>query len=121
MKKFNLKQESLDLGKSKMFFSVMKKSNPVLFRFCCFYSKRSLSEGFNKLIAYYKSLKYDVQNICFTFEQPYDFSKWLFEKNIYSSVGASYSINFVFSQTDIVRIDCIYKLKSILKIWNKTI
>lgn len=121
MKKYNLKQESLDLGKSQMFFSVMKKKNPVLFRFCCFYSKNSLSEGFNKLISYYKSLKYHVQNICFTFEQPYDLSKWLFENDIYSSIRAGYSINFVFNQTDIVRIDCIYKLKDILKIWNKNI
>lgn len=121
MKKFDLKGDSLAIGKSLAYFSVMKKNNPVLFRFCCFYSKRSLSEGYNKLICFYDSLKNDVQNICFTFEQPYDLSKWLFEKNIYSSVRAGYSINFVFNQTDIVRIDCIYKLKSILKIWNKTI
>ena len=119
MKKYNLKYESLNIGKSKMFFSVMKKLNPVLFRFCCFYSKRSLSEGFNRLISYYKNLKDSVQDICLSFEQPYYLSKWLFEKDIYSSVRAGYSINFVFNQTDMVRIDCLYKLKKIKKAWEK--
>lgn len=118
MKRFNLKQESLDIGKSQMFFSVMKKKNPVLFRFCCFYSTRSLSEGFNRLISYYKNLKDSVQDICLSFEQPYDLSKWLFEKDIYASIRAGYSINFVFNQTDMVRIDCIYKLKKIKKVWD---
>lgn len=119
MKKYNLKYESLNIGKSKMFFSVMKKLNPVLFRFCCFYSKRSLSEGFNRLISYYKNLKDSVQDICLSFEQPYYLSKWLFEKGIYVSVRAGYSINFVFNQTDMVRIDCLYKLKKIKKAWEK--
>jgi len=121
MKKFDLKNDSLIIGKSFSYFSVMKKTNPILFRFCCFYSKTSLVEGFNKLISYYESLKNEVQDICFTFEQPYDLSKWLFKKNIYSSVRAGYSINFVFNQTDIIRIDCIYKLKNIKKEWNNTI
>ena len=57
VKKFNLKQDSIELGRSDCFFGAMKKLNPVLFRFCCFYSKKSLVEGFNRLISYYKNLK----------------------------------------------------------------
>ena len=63
MKKFNLKQDSIELGRSDCFFGAMKKLNPVLFRFCCFYSKKSLVEGFNRLISYYKNLKDAVQDI----------------------------------------------------------
>ena len=37
--------------------------------------------------------------------------------NIYASVRAGYSINFVFNQTDMVRIDCLYKLKKIKNAW----
>lgn len=119
MKKFDLKNDSILIGKSINYFSVMKKVNPVLFRFCCFYSKRTLAEGFSKLLEYYLTLKNEVQNICLFFEQPYDLSKWLFENNIYASVRAGYSINFVFNQTDVVRIDCIYRLKKIKKAWKK--
>ena len=117
MKKFDLRKDSLAVGKSIHYFAVMRKVCPVLFRFCSFYSKDSLVEGYIKLINYYLSLKIDVQNISYEFEQPYDLSKWLFENNIYASVRAGYSINFVFNQTDMVRIDCIYKLKKIKKAW----
>ena len=117
VKKFNLKQDSIELGRSVCFFGAMKKLNPVLFRFCCFYSKKSLVEGFNRLISYYKNLKDAVQDICLSFVQPYDLSKWLYANNIYASVRAGYSINFVFNQTDMIRIDCIYKLKKIKKAW----
>ena len=117
MKKFDLRKDSLAVGKSIHYFAVMRKVCPVLFRFCSFYSKDSLIEGYTKLINYYLSLKIDVQNISYEFEQPYDLSKWLFENNIYASVRAGYSINFVFNQTDMVRIDCIYKLKKIKKAW----
>ena len=117
MKKFDLRKDSLAVGKSIHYFAVMRKVCPVLFRFCSFYSKDSLVEGYIKLINYYLSLKIDVQNISYEFEQPYDLSKWLFENNIYASVRAGYSINFVFNQTDMIRIDCIYKLKKIKKAW----
>ena len=119
VKNFDLKNDSIAIGKSVNYFAVMKKVNPVLFRFCCFYSKRSLSEGFNKLLEYYLSLKNDVSDIYYEFEHPYDLSKWLFENDIYSSIRSGYSINFVFNQTDVVRIDCIYRLKKIKKAWNK--
>lgn len=117
MKKFDLRKDSLAVGKSIHYFAVMRKVCPVLFRFCSFYSKDSLVKGYIKLINYYLSLKIDIQNISYEFEQPYDLSKWLFENNIYASVRAGYSINFVFNQTDMVRIDCIYKLKKIKKAW----
>lgn len=119
MKKFDLKSDSLAIGKTFSYFSVMKKVNPVLFRFCCFYSRSSLVEGYSKLISYYLSLKNNVQEICYKFEQPYDLSKWLFENDIYASVRAGYSINFVFNQTDMIRIDCIYRLKKIKKAWDR--
>lgn len=119
MKKFDLKKDSLSIGKSIHYFAVMKKKNSILFRFCSFYSKASLVEGYTKLTNYYLALKIDVQEICYAFEQPYDFSKWLFENDIYASIRAGYSINFVFNQTDMVRIDCIYKLKKIKKAWDK--
>ena len=117
MKKFDLRKDSLAVGKSIHYFAVMRKVCPVLFRFCSFYSKDSLVEGYIKLINYYLSLKIDIQNTSYEFEQPYDLSKWLFENNIYASVRAGYSINFVFNQTDMIRIDCIYKLKKIKKAW----
>ena len=117
MKKFDLKGDSLAIGKSLAYFSVMKKTNPVLFRFCSFYSKTTLVEGFNKLISYYQMQKDDVQHIYFSFEQPYVFCKWLFDNNIYVSARAGYSINFIFNQSDMIRIDCIYRLKKIKKAW----
>ena len=67
MKKFHLKNDSIAIGKSIHYFTVMKKVNPVLFRFCCFYSKRSLVEDYNKLLSYYEDLKKFVQDILFIF------------------------------------------------------
>lgn len=119
MKTFDLKSDSLAIKKAFSYFSVMKKKNPILFRFCSFYSKSSLVEGYIKLTNYYLSLKIDVQEISYAFEQPYHLSIWLFENGIYPSIRAGYSINFVFNQTDVVRIDCIYKLKKIKKAWEK--
>lgn len=118
MKKFDLKSDSLTIGKSFSYFSVMKKTNPVLFRFCCFYSKTTLVEGFNKLISYYQMQKDDVEHIYFSFEYPYAFSKWLVLNKIYKTNGAAYSINFIFNQTDIIRHDCIKRLKKIKKVWD---
>lgn len=117
MKKFDLKQDSINLGKTPSYFSVMKKVNPVAFRFCCFYSKRSLIEGYNKLILYYENLKNFIQDVYFSFEYPYAFSKWLVLNKIYKTNGAAYSINFIFNQTDIIRQDCIKRLKKIKKLW----
>ena len=117
MKKFDLTLDSIAIGKSSSYLNNKKKVTPVLFRFCCFYSKKSLVEGFNKLMSYYQMQKDDVQHIYFSFEQPYVFCKWLFENDIYVSVRAGYSVNFIFNQSDMIRIDCIYKLKNIKKAW----
>lgn len=117
MKNFDLKNDSIAIGKSTSYFSVMKKSNPVLFRFCCFYSKRTLVEGYNKLIMYFENLKVQIQNIYYNFDYPYDFAKWLANNNIYKNAYSSYSINSVFICTDIIKISYIHKLKLIKKTW----
>ena len=118
-KKFNLKQDSLDFGKSTAFFSVLKKTNPVLFRYCVFYSKRTLSEGYQKLINYYDNLKQKLQDIYFSFKHPYSFWQWLSDKSFYAAGGAAQSIDCIFNTQERINVDFLYKMKAIIKFWNK--
>ena len=118
MKKFNINSDSIKIGKSVSYLSVLKKAHPALFRFCAFYSKKSLAEGYFKLANYYLSLKQDVYNISLHFENTHQFCIWLTENNIYKTKGSATSIGFIYCQTDMIRLDCIYKLKAIKKLWS---
>lgn len=119
MKKFNLQLDSCELGKSESFFCVLKKTNPLLYRFCCFYSKRTLTEGYNKLLVYYRNLLLDIQKIHYSFKNTHSFCKWLCANGFYATDGSAQAINAIFNDVDRINTATLLKYKKIKRLWNK--
>lgn len=117
-----LSSHSKRLDKSPAYFSVLKKTNPIVFRFCRLFGKGIYSVGLLLFQNYYQKLLFDVQKISDTFDTQFSFQRWLYEIGAYNSIRSGHSISFIYntfdSKNSFIRISNIKKLKFIIKSWE---
>lgn len=116
----NLKQSSLDIGKSTAYYSVLKKTSPSVFRFQVKYGKGNLISGYNKYIQYVDNLSRQVEEIYYSFKTESEFARWLYQNEICSSkdVGTVMA-RAIFMPIEKVNIKRIKKFKKIIRTYKK--
>ena len=118
--KTNLNAAAREIGKSKDYFCVMKRSNSVRYRFMRLYGKGNLVAGYYKWLDYFSKKQQKLEEIYFEFKTNKDFADWIIEKNIYKKRGGAFSfVEKIFLQLDNIDKRRVASTRKIIKEWRK--